>query len=235
MSTPAASRRRDVSVPLDEPQGDTRPARRSRNATEGAILTAARQAIDEHGFARLTIEGIARRAFVSRTAVYFYFTNKRAVVDRLIQQAFSDMYDAATVYLEGDGDPRRELHVGLRRVVGVVNRDAPLLLLAGRLSGMEDRIPPEWAPYIERFVRGAEARIRRDQADGLAPSDIPAVLSAQALLAMVERHITFEVIKNGREASMHVRALAELWWRAVYSSPRDARNLGQEPQGAAPA
>lgn len=204
----------------------TRTTRRSRNATEGAILAAARQVIDEDTYARMTIEGIAKRAFVSRTAVYFYFPNKRAVVDRLIQQAFSDMYDAATVYLEGNGDPRRELHLALRRVVGVVNRDAPVLLLAGFLSGTEDRLPPEWAPYIARFVRGAEGRIDRDQERGIAPADIPALLSAQALLAMAERHITVEVIKAGREASVHVRALAELWWRAVYASPRDAYALG---------
>jgi AcrR family transcriptional regulator len=197
-----------------------RPARRSRNATEGAILAAARQAIDEETYDRMTVESIARRAFVSRTAVYFYFTNKRAVVDRLIQQSFSDMYEAARVYLEGEGDPRRELHLGLRRVVAVVNRDASILLLAGMLSGAEDRLPPEWAPYIERLVVAAGARIHRDQERGLAPDDVPALLSAQALSAMVERHLTLEVIKGRREASAHVRALAELWWRAVYSWPR---------------
>jgi AcrR family transcriptional regulator len=176
----------------------------------------------------MTIEGLARRAFVSRTAVYFYFPNKRAVVDRLIQQAFSDMYQAAAIYLEGDGDPRRELHLALRRVVGVVNRDASVLLLAGWLSGMEDHLPPEWAPYIDRFVTGAQERIARDQSRGIAPDDIPAALAAQALLAMVERQITTEIIKAGREASAHVRALAELWWRAVYSSPRDAHALTAE-------
>ena len=196
------------------------PARRSRNATEGAILAAARQAIDEETYARMTVESIARRAFVSRTAVYFYFTNKRAVIDRLIQQSFSDMYEAARVYLEGEGDPRRELHLALRRVVAVVNRDAAILLLAGMLSGAEDRLPPEWAPYIERLVVAAGARIQRDQERGLAPDDVPALLSAQALSAMVERHLTLEVIKGRREASAHVRALAELWWRAVYSWPR---------------
>jgi AcrR family transcriptional regulator len=226
-SSPAARRddlpTEDVSPPLERASSTasaTRQRRRSRNATESAILLAARQVIDEEGYARMTIEGIARRAFVSRTAVYFYFTNKRAVVDRLVQQAFSDVYRAAAVYLEGEGDPRRELHLGMRRVVGVVNRDAPVLLLAGHLSGVEDRMPPEWAPYIERFVKGAEARISRDQERGIAPTDIPALLSAQALLAMVERHITLEVIKGQREASVHVRALAELWWRAVYFAAR---------------
>ena len=207
-----------------------RPVRRSRNGTEAAILTAARQMIDESGYPRMTIEGIARRAFVSRTAVYFYFTNKRAVVDRLIQQAFSDMYEAAAVYLEGDGDPRRELHLALRRVVAVVNRDAPVLLLAGYLSGMEeDHLPPEWAPYIERFVEAAESRIAADQQRGIAPSDIPARLSAQALLAMVERHVTLEVVRGRRDAGVHVRALAELWWRAVYASTDSVTRRTQPP------
>lgn len=197
----------------------TRRTRRSRNATEAAILASARQMIDEGLYEQLTIEAIARRAYVSRTAVYFYFTNKRAVVDRLIQQAFSDVYAAAAIYLEGDGDARRELHQALARVVVVVNRDAPVLLLAAQLSGMEDRLPAEWAPYIERLVEAAVARIARDQGRGLAPNDIPPRVSAQALLAMVERHVTLEVVRGRRDAGVHVRTLAELWWRAVYSMP----------------
>ena len=106
----------------------------SRNATEEAILAAAREALDEKGFGALTMDAIAKRAFVSRTAVYFYFPNKRAVVDRLIQQAFSEMYLAASPYLDGEGDDvRRELRTALARVVGVVNRNAGLLLLAAQL------------------------------------------------------------------------------------------------------
>ena len=55
--------------------------------------------------------------------------NKRAVVDRLIQQAFSEMYLAASPYLDGDGEPRGELRAGLARVVNVVNRHARVLLV----------------------------------------------------------------------------------------------------------
>lgn len=210
---------------LSRPRKAAAPVDRSRNATERAILAAARQALDEETYARMTVEGIAKRAFVSRTAIYFYFPNKRAVIDRLIQQAFSDMYAAAAAYLEGEGDPRRQLHLALGRTVAVVNRDEAILLLAAQLSGQEDRLPPEWAPYIARFVAGAEDRISRDQEQGLAPGDIPAHLSAQALLAMVERHIVRNVVRGHRDTSEHVRALAELWWRAVYSWPgRGARS-----------
>src|SRR5215212_597377 len=126
-----------VSASVDE-------ALEPRNATEDAILVAARQALVEEPYDRLTMDGIARRAHVSRTAVYFYFPNKRAVIDRLIQQAFSDMYEASSPYLDGDGEPRLQLRLGLARMVSCVNSHGPVLLLDAHLSGREDRLPTEW-------------------------------------------------------------------------------------------
>ena len=140
--------------------------------------------------------------------------------------------EKSIVVCPGSYDPITNGHLDVIRraanmydevVVAVVNRDAPVLLLVGYLSGRDGHLPPEWAPYIERFVAAAEARIARDQERGIAPGDIPARLSAQALLAMVERHITLEVIRGGRDAAVHVRALAELWWRAVYFPSEAAR------------
>lgn len=196
-----------------------RRAVQSRNATEEAILDAAREALAEKGFDGLTMDAIARKAFVSRTAVYFYFPNKRAVIDRLIQQVFTDMLTAARPYLDGGTEPRRELRQSLGRVCAVVNREASILLLAADLSGREDRLPPEWGPYIRRLVVAVEDRIRRDQERGIAPDDVSARVSAQALCAMVERHITIEVLRQGNVVTESIRVLAELWWRAVYSSP----------------
>jgi AcrR family transcriptional regulator len=190
-----------------------------RNATEDAILAAARQALAEEPYDELTIDSIARRAFVSRTNVYFYFANKRAVVDRLIQRSFFEMYAAGAAYLEGSGEPRLELRLGLARIVAVVNADADVLLLAAKLSGREDRLPPEWEPYLKRFVVGAERRIRRDQERGVAADDFDARIAAQALCAMVERHVTMEIVRAGASVTESIRVLADLWWRAVYSKP----------------
>jgi TetR/AcrR family transcriptional regulator, ethionamide resistance regulator len=191
----------------------------SRNATEESILDAAREALREEPYERITIDGIAKRAFVSRTAVYFYFPNKRAVIDRLIQLAFSDMYAAAEPYFEGEGDPRRDIHRALGRTVAAVHEHASVLLLAARLSGQMDRLPPEWEPYIMRLRNAAARRIRADQQRGLAPDDIPAGTSSRALLAMVEGQIVREVVIGGGDAVESVGVLAELWWRAVYSRP----------------
>ena len=193
----------------------------SRNPTEDAILAAAREALLEEPYDAVTIDGIARRAYVSRTTVYFYFPNKRAVVDRLIQRAFADILEAAAPYLEGDGDPRAELHAALAGVVAIVDRDAPILRLALWLYGREDQLQAEWAPHIQRLVVAGAKRIARDQKRGLAPDDIPARTSALALSAMVERHVGMEIVRSGRDGHESIRVLSELWWRAVYSKPGD--------------
>jgi hypothetical protein len=118
-------------------------------------------------------------------------------------------FDAAAAYLDGTGDPRRELRLGLSRTVATVNENAHVLLLAAKLSGEhEDRMPPEWVPYISRFVTGAARRIARDQQRGIAPTDIPPRLSAQALLAMVENHIVREVVLGRGDVNESMRVLA---------------------------
>jgi len=200
-----------------------------RNPTEDAILAGALRALAETPYERLTIDGIAREAYVSRTAVYFYFPNKRAVVDRLIQQAFAEMYAAGAVYLDGDGEPRLQLRLALPRVATAVQRHARILVLAARISGREDRLPAGWQPHLARFVDGAERRIARDQERGVAPADVDARVSARAMCAMVERYLRMQAVggqdRGGPEV---VRSLAELWYRAVYCSP-DAPPVADDP------
>ena len=204
-----------------------------RNATEDAILAAGREVVKEVPFDDLRMDMIARRAFVSRTTVYFYFDNKRALVDRLIHLAFADMREAAAPYLDGAGEPRLELRLALTRVIGVVNANEDVLLLAAALFGQGDHLPAKWEPYIRRFVADATGRIRRDQERGIAPDDIDPAISAQALCAMVERHVTMEIIRGGRQITESVRVLSELWWRAVYSHPgRRARGTRHQRAGS---
>ena len=158
------------------PRPPRRKAVQTRNATEEAILDAAREALAEKGFDALTMDAIARKAFV--------VAHRRLLL--LPQQARGRRPpDPAGVQRDVRRGERRtstatatrarELRASLARVVGVVNRNAGLLLLAAQLSGARgEHLPDEWAPYIMRFVERAEARIARDQERGIAPDDIAA-------------------------------------------------------------
>jgi len=60
------------------PRGGPDAKRHGRSDSRGGARSARRE-----GLRSPDHDAIARKAFVSRTAVYFYFPNKRAVVDRL--------------------------------------------------------------------------------------------------------------------------------------------------------
>lgn len=50
------------------------------------ILRAARAIFIEHGYLAARVEDIAKRAHLSKGAVYFYFESKRAVFDALVEE-----------------------------------------------------------------------------------------------------------------------------------------------------
>jgi AcrR family transcriptional regulator len=66
-----------------------RTATQSRLAdTETAILEAARDLLAEGGLEALSMRGVATRVGISATAIYNYFENKQALVERVVRQGF---------------------------------------------------------------------------------------------------------------------------------------------------
>ncbi len=61
--------------------------RRSSDA-EAAILAAARDVLAQRGLDGLSMRAVAERVGVSATALYHYFENKDALVDRVVQSGF---------------------------------------------------------------------------------------------------------------------------------------------------
>src|SRR3954468_14056378 len=65
-----------------------------RQAVEAAVLRATEELLEEgHSYADLNVERIATRAGIGRTAVYFYFRDKRGLLRRLTA-GVSDQLDA---------------------------------------------------------------------------------------------------------------------------------------------
>ncbi|MEJ2547267.1 MAG: TetR/AcrR family transcriptional regulator [Gemmatimonadota bacterium] len=58
------------------------------SVTEGKILDAARDLLAEGGIEALSMRAVASRVDLSATALYHYFDNKDALVDRVVQHGF---------------------------------------------------------------------------------------------------------------------------------------------------
>lgn len=189
----------------------------TRNATEEAIVEAVKGAVAELGVDGLTMAAIARRAHVSRTALYFYFPNTHAVLDRAVVGVFADLEAAAAPYLDAEGDPRRDLHATMRRVAGVIAREGRVFLVAAQHAGARgEHMPGEWAPHLRRLRARAAARLQADRVRGLAPADLPAEDLVRMLLEVVQQHIVRALVAG---EPVRPEVLAEVWWRTTYAHP----------------
>lgn len=81
--------------------------RRRAEARPDEVLDAALALFIEKGFAATRVEDIAKRAGLSKGAVYLYFPSKEALIEGLVRRGLSPIADSALEFLTGfRGDPR---------------------------------------------------------------------------------------------------------------------------------
>ncbi|QIJ66296.1 TetR/AcrR family transcriptional regulator [Streptomyces sp. JB150] len=138
------------------------PQRRSRKSHD-AILAAALELCGEEGYGRVTIEGIAARAGVSKKTIYRWWPSKGAVVLEALHEAAD-----TTASHPDTGDLATDMRTQLAAVIDYLSppSHAPLAgLIADALGDPElaERVRERLIrPRIEEF----EQRMRRAQEQG---------------------------------------------------------------------
>lgn len=164
----------------------------TRHLSEGErreqILRAARAVFVESGYLAARVEDIARRANLSKGAVYFYFDSKRAIFDALV-----DEEHAVTMsFLEGaDHDPRpaeiRLIDLSRAYLEHFAGMKSPprFFLLMNEMSIRDEdirrRVNAIHHSFIERIAHIIEQGVREGV---FAPYDAIAV--AQMLKALID-------------------------------------------------
>jgi AcrR family transcriptional regulator len=184
-----------------------------RAAAEAAILRAASDLIEEgSSFAGLSVEAIATRAGIGRTAFYFYFRDKRELLMRLTQEATGELFAESERWWHGDADLRDSLAQTIRLYL----EHAAVLRVVTEAAGYDDDVRAFWQALVGRFVDATTERIERDQAAGLA-EPVPARETAAALIWMCERRLyQFARDDPDGDPSLLIDALAGVMLRSVY-------------------
>ncbi len=93
---------------MDDPAAERGPKfRRRAEARPDEVLDAALELFIEKGFAATRVEDIARRAGLSKGAVYLYFPSKEALIEGLVRRGLSPIADSALAVIgDYEGDPR---------------------------------------------------------------------------------------------------------------------------------
>lgn len=144
--------------------------RRRAEARPDEVLDAALALFTEKGFAQTRVDDIAKRAGISKGAVYLYFPSKEALVEGIVQRALGPIADEALERLATlPGDPRLVISSVLR-VLGQRLTSAHALAIP-RLVIREAPSFPEIAnlyrrAVLDRVVPALTALIRRGIAEG---------------------------------------------------------------------
>lgn len=191
-----------------------------REQVQADVLRALEELLTEgDSYADLNVERIARRAGISRTAFYFYFRDKRELLERLTVTVADELYAAADVWWSGTGMREEALRRSIADVSALFAQHGPLLRAIVEVGTYERDVAEHWRGLIGRFVDATERRIVAEQAAGNAPP-FPAGPTAFALVWGVERalyqqHAQGEVF----DPTALVEAVSAMWLRAIYGRP----------------
>lgn len=196
------------------------PTTAKRAAVQAAVLEATEELLAEgNSFADLGIEKIATRAGISRTAFYFYFADKRELLERLTEEINALLFEQANVWFSGQGDPDEELRTALANVAALYREHAVLMRVLVEVATYEAGVATFWRSTLDRFVDATERRILEERQAGRAAVDGHARAIAFALTWMTERTLYQDLVQE--EPVPHaelVDALAGIWLRSVYGA-----------------
>lgn len=123
-----------------------------KTGRKSVIMSAAREMIDESGFDKVTMSGLAKRAGVAKGTLYLYVKTKEELFAALFVEAFETFMESALLHLEDD----ETLVSGMCFAA----RDTPLFLaLMARLSSViEVNLPMETLVQVKRCARDQGVR-----------------------------------------------------------------------------
>src|SRR5689334_19569769 len=163
-----------------------------RAAVQAAVLEATEALLSEGAsYADLNIEKIASRAGISRTAFYFYFRDKREVLERLTAGVNEQLMAVAARWWAGDTDIRD----ALGGIALLYREHAALMKATVEVSTYDEELATFWRRLLGEFVVATRVRIEADQAAGTA-LPMPAEATAMALVWMVERCLYEQLVQG---------------------------------------
>jgi len=152
------------------------------------ILRAARSVFIERGFLGARVQDVARRANLSKGAVYFYFASKRELFLALVNDEFENTYSFLD-QAERDGRPAavKLLDLGIRYLDYFAGLKSPprFFLMACEEAIRDEEIREEVQAVHQHFVDAVTRIIAQGIAEGtFRPLDPHAV--AQILKAVID-------------------------------------------------
>jgi AcrR family transcriptional regulator len=192
--------------------------RRTREEVQQAVREALVELLAERPFKDVTVDELARRAGLSRTAFYFYYPDKNGVLKEAANATAAAVYAEADRWWHGEGPPEQLVREALEGIADVYCANADVLRAAVEATTYDAGFRAFYDSLIQRFVNATAEHLKREQEAGrLRPLEPDQV--AEALVWMVERCNHVILLLEGRSQREVVDSLTTIWVHTLYPDP----------------
>lgn len=180
-----------------------------RQAIEADVLRATESLLaGGERFADLAVERIATEAGLSRTAFYFYFSDKRDLLMRLSEDVMSELYAAADEWWTGGG----ALAAALDRISELYRRHGPLIRAVVEVAAVDAQVGAFWRELIGRFITATQGHLESERDAGRLPEGADPAAMAFALVWMTERSLHESIAQDDPvDPARLVESLQRIW------------------------
>lgn len=178
--------------------------RRRAAARPDEVLDAALDLFIEKGFSTTRVEDIAKRAGISKGAVYLYFPSKEALLEGLVKRAIVPATDKIFAMASGfEGDPRQAISMVLRAMAQQLGNTKVFAI--PKIIMREALHAPEIAEMyrkevLDRVIPVITGLVRKGIADGYL-RDVDPELTVRNIVGPILAHLmlgeVFGVVPEG--------------------------------------
>ncbi len=197
-----------------------RSARAAGDEREQAILRTAEQLLAARSLAEISVDDLAQGAGLSRSAFYFYFASKDAVVltlvDRMVEQT-AGVHDVALQML--DSDPADAWRSGIESFYATFGAHRPVIRAVTELSATNEEARALWSQVMQGWVEQVavliDAAPAQERRRAVSSRDL-----ATALVQMNERvlHAIFVEESPAVSEQAVIDTLTHVWVSAIYGA-----------------
>ena len=189
--------------------------RRTRDEIRQAVRRELVEMLAERPFKDVTVDELARRAGLSRTAFYFYYPDKNEVLKEAANAAAGELYAEADRWWHGEGPPEKLVREALAGIAAVYCEHPDVLRAAVEAATYDAEFRAFYESLVRRFVHATAEHLRRElDAGRLRPLDPDSI--AEALVWMAERcNYAILLIEGGSQREV-VDSLTAIWIHALY-------------------
>src|ERR1700757_1594026 len=163
------------------------PATERGLRTRAALVAAARQVFERHGYLDARLIDITRAAHCSAGTFYTYFSGKDELFRAVLRAAQEDMLHPGMPHVAGEDAPAAVIEASNRAYLKAYKRNSKLMGLLEQVANIDPEFRELRTSRSNAFVQRNARSIAKLQANGQADPDLDPLLASRALSAMMSR------------------------------------------------